>query len=159
MIKRFKKIIVAIFILIAIFICSSFCWMYFSTKPYTKVINMNWDIGLPGDGAKDIFSYSEPSPHGDGIRYHVIDYPIGNESKRILNSVFQLEKIFNVTKQPTDNQISCVEELLRKINIKNDVIPDWKRCRLVYQKQNDNSEIFLFYDSETGTLYVVESFL
>lgn len=156
--KKLKTISISVVLLIIICGIIPLLWMYSSTKPYTKVINKNWNIGLPNDGAKDIFSYSEPSPHGDGIRYHVIDYPVGNESKKIQNSVFQLGKIFHGTK-PTDDQISYVEELLEEINIKDDVIPDWERCRLVYQKQDDNSEIFLFYETGDGTLYVVESFL
>ena len=33
-------------------------------------------------GAKEVYAFSEPSFHGDGIRYHVIDYPAGNETKK-----------------------------------------------------------------------------
>ena len=114
---------------------------------------------MPKAGAKEIFAYSEPSFHGDGIRYHVIDYPIGNESKRMQNSVFQLDKIFLHSPQPTEEQIRYVEQLLEQIDVKEDVIPDWGKCELVYLKQEDSSELFLFYWSGTGTVYIVESFL
>ena len=52
-----------------------------------------------------------------------------------------------------------MEEFLKDIDIPADVIPDGGKCQLVYMKQNDNSELYLFYWSGTGTIYVVESFL
>ena len=39
------------------------------------------------------------------------------------------------------------------------VIPDWERCSLINLKQEDGSELFLFYQSETGTVFIVESFI
>ena len=157
--KKFKKIIFTILILLLILICSMLGWMYFSTKPYSKVIWKNWQIEVPSEGARDLYSYSDPSPHGDGIRYHVIDYEIGNESKRVQNSVFQLEKIFLHAPQPTADQIAYVEQLLKETSVPEDEFPDWGKCQLIYEKKDDSSEIFMFYWSGTGTLYVVESFL
>lgn len=158
MTKRRKIIIFFVLVLAIIFIVCPLLWLYTSTKPYTKVIWKNWQIELPSEGARDLYSYSEPSFHGDGIRYHVIDYEIGNESKRVQNSVFQLEKIFLHASQPTDGQIAYVEHLLNETSIQEDVFPDWGNCQLVYEKKDDYSEIFMFYWSGTGTLYVVESF-
>lgn len=120
---------------------------------------MNWGIDLPEDGAKELYSFSEPSFHGDGIRYHVIDYPAGNESKRVLNSMSQIEKVFSDADIPTQGQIAAVEDLLKGIDIPADVIPNWSKCQLIYMKQKDNSELYLFYWSGTGTIYVIESFL
>lgn len=136
-----------------------FLSLILSTSTYTNVIEMNWGIDLPEDDAKELYSFSEPSFHGDGIRYHVIDYPVGNESKRVLNSMSQIEKVFSDADAPTQGQIAAVEEFLKGIDIPADVIPDWSKCQLIYMKQNDNSELYLFYWSGTGTIYVVESFL
>ena len=136
-----------------------FLSLILSTSTYTNVIEMNWGIDLPEDGAKELYSFSEPSFHGDGIRYHVIDYPVGNESKRVLNSMSQIEKVFSDADAPTQGQIAAVEEFLKGIDIPTDVIPDWSKCQLIYMKQNDHSELYLFYWSSTGTIYVVESFL
>ena len=136
-----------------------FLSLILSTSTYTNVIEMNWGIDLPEDGAKELYSFSEPSFHGDGIRYHVIDYPVGNESKRVLNSMSQIEKVFSDADAPTQGQIAAVEEFLKGIDIPTDVIPDWSKCQFIYMKQNDNSELYLFYWSGTGTIYVVESFL
>ena len=156
--KSIKIILFIGFVALICIICLC-VWSYFSTNPYTKVIEKNWGIELPAEGAKDIYSYSEPSPHGDGIRYHVIDYPVGNETKKIQNTVFSLEKVFLHSIQPTVEQVLYVNQLLEKIDITEDVIPDWSKCNLLYQKKDDNSELYLFYWSGTGTLYVVESFL
>ena len=155
--KKSQKIIILIVGLCVICAFSSF--LMNSINSYTRVLKTNWGIELPKAGAKEIFAYSEPSFHGDGIRYHVIDYPIGNENKRMQNSVFQLDKIFLHSSQPTEEQIRYVEQLLEQIDVKEDVIPDWGKCELVYHKQEDSSELFLFYWSGTGTVYIVESFL
>ena len=155
--KKSQKIIILIVVLCVI--CAFGSFLMNSINSYTRVLKTNWGIELPKAGAKEIFAYSEPSFHGDGIRYHVIDYPIGNESKRMQNSVFQLDKIFLHSPQPAEEQIRYVEQLLEQIDVKEDVIPDWGKCELVYLKQEDSSELFLFYWSGTGTVYIVESFL
>lgn len=160
--KKTKIIIGTAVVLLALVMLSGaprFLGMVLSTSTYTKVIETNWGIGLPEDGAKEVYSFSEPSFRRDGIRYHVIDYPAGNESKKILNAMFQIEKVFSEADLPSQGQVAAVEELLKGIDIPADVLPDWSRCQLVYMKQNDNSELYLFYWSGTGTLYVVESFL
>lgn len=156
-----KKWLIAAVVLLAMFVLSGaphFLSMMLSTSTYTKVIETNWGIDLPEDGAKEVYSFSEPSFHGDGIRYHVIDYPAGNESKKIQNAMFQIEKVFSEADVPSQGQIAAVEEILKDIDIPDDVIPDWSKCQLVYMKQHDNSELYLFYWSGTGTIYVVESF-
>ena len=156
--KKIKTIVFSVLILIVIGIACSVL-LKVSTHPYTKVIKKNWQIELPSSGARDLYSYSEPSPHGDGIRYHVIDYEIDNGAKRVEASVLQLEKIFDNAQQPTEDQISYAVQLLQRADIKDAELPDWTKCKLVYQKQADSSEIFMFYWDGTGTLYVVESFL
>lgn len=155
--KKSKKIILLIVVLCAI--CAIGSFLMNSMNSYTRVLKSNWGIELPKTGAKEIFAYSEPSFHGDGIRYHVIDYPIGKESKGMQNTVFQLEKIFLHSPQPTEEQIRNVGQLLEQIDVKDDVIPEWGKCTLVYLKQEDSSELFLFYWSGTGTVYIVESFI
>jgi len=155
--KKSKKII--FFIAVICVICTVGFFLLNSIYSYTRVLKSNWGINLPRAGAKEIFAYSEPSFHGDGIRYHVIDYPVGNETKKIQNTVFQLEKVFLNSSQPTEAQVRYVEQFLAQIDIKDDVIPDWRKCDLVYLKQEDNSELFLFFWSGTGTVYIVESFL
>lgn len=160
--KKTKIIIGTAAVLLVLFVLSGaprFLSLILSTSTYTNVIEMNWGIDLPEAGAKELYSFSEPSFHGDGIRYHVIDYPAGNESKRVLNSMSQIEKVFSDADAPTQGQIAAVEEFLKGIDIPADVIPDWSKCQLIYMKQNDNSELYLFYWSGTGTIYVVESFL
>lgn len=129
-----------------------------SLNTYTEVVRANWGLELPEYGADEKFAYSAPSPHGDGVRYHVIDYPAGDESERAQDSVFQLEKLFNNTPYPTEDQIERTELLLDSIGVEGGGV-DWYRCRVIYLKQSDNSELFLYYLSETGTVYIVESFI
>jgi hypothetical protein len=74
------------------------------------------------------------------------------------NVAFQLDNIFGGI-QPTEAQIDYVEQLLKQIEANDMVIPDWERCSLINLKQEDGSELFLFYQSETGTVFIVESFI
>ena len=159
--KKSKILIYTAIVLCALFALTGVPYFdkIFSTSAYTKIIESNWGIDLPRSGAKEVYSFSEPSFHGDGIRYHVIDYPIGNESKRIANSVFQLEKVFLGASKPTEDQVAYVEALLAETEIPQDEIPIWNECVLVSQSQEDGSELYLFYGGATGTVYVVESFL
>ena len=129
--KKTKIIIGTAVVLLALFVLSGaprFLSMMLSTSTYTKVIETNWGIDLPEDGAKEVYSFSEPSFHGDGIRYHVIDYPAGNESKKIQNAMFQIGKLNSEFSLPTEGQLSAVEELLKGIDIPADInIPSVQR--------------------------------
>ena len=133
--------------------------LWSSFNSYTRTVKANWGIDLPQSGANEIFGYSEPSFHGDGIRYHVIDYPWENGSKKTEKTASQLESIFSDAKQPTESQIAKVEQLMRGIDTEEDLIPDWSMCSLLYQRQGDGSELFLFFSSEEMTIYIVENFL
>ncbi len=155
MIKNRKTLFLIVGLCAVCAICSV---IWKSVNSYTRVLKTNWGIELPEAGAEAVFSFSEPSFHGDGIRYHVIDYPIGNESKKMQNVAFQLDKVFGGI-QPTEAQIDYVEQLLKQIEANDMVIPDWERCSLINLKQEDGSELFLFYQSETGTVFIVESFI
>lgn len=139
-------------------VCVVFLVSCRSVGGYGKTVRANWGIELPEYGAKEEFAYSTSSPHGDGVRYHVIDYPAGNESEKSQDSIFQLEKLFNNTPCPTEDQIERTELLLDSIGVEGGGV-DWYRCRVIYLKQSDNSELFLYYLSETGTVYIVESFI
>ena len=154
--KKTRKTIFLIVGLCAVCAICPVIWKFVNS--YTRVLKTNWGIELPEAGAESVFSYSEPSFHGDGIRYHIIDYPIENESKKMQNVAFQLDNLFGGI-QPTEAQIDYVEQLLKQIDANDMVIPDWKRCRLINLKQEDGSDLFLFYQSETGTVFVVESFI
>ena len=155
--KKSHKIILLIVVLGVICAISSF--LIHSANSYTQVLKMNWGIELPKASANEIYAYSEPGFHGDGIRYHIIDYPIENESKKRQNTALKLEEIFLQSPHPSEEQIRSVNQLLEQIDVAVDVIPEWQDCNLVYLKQEDNSELFLFYQVKTGTVYIVESFL
>ena len=90
-----KKIIIIASIVVVIALGVVLYNSLFNT-PYTEIIESIWNIDLPEAGAKEIYSYSEPSFHGDGIRYHVIDYPIGNEKYQIPFGQYALHIISDV---------------------------------------------------------------
>lgn len=155
--KKSKKII---FIIAGIFcIIFAMCFLLFRTlNKYTTVHRINWGIELPQEGAKDIFGYSTPSFHGDGVRYHVIDYPVEKGGQRRQNTALKLENIFLDANTPTIEQVERVKEIIEQIDVNDNMIPEWEKCKLIYLKEKDSSELFLFYLAETSTVYVVEDF-
>lgn len=80
--KKKAKIIIGVMVIVILLTALLGLIGLFSNRPYTKVLEVNWGIDLPEAGAKEVYAFSEPSFHGDGIRYHVIDYPAGNETKK-----------------------------------------------------------------------------
>lgn len=138
-------------------ICGACSVAWKTAKTYTRAVKLNWGIELPHTGGKELFAYSEPGFHGDGIRYHVIAYAAGNDTGRMQKAVSQLEKLFDNSSEPTDEQIVRVEQMLGQIEVEGDVIPDWKECSLICMRQEDGSELFMFYLN--GTVYIAEAFL
>lgn len=156
--KKIIKIIISVLLVFVICIFGiSILKSYFSSNSYAKVLSLNWNIKLPEEG-EILYDYSEPSPHGDGIRYHVIDYSDA-DTKQTQNNIFLLDNIFVGAKQPTNEQIERANQLLSQIDVVDKYIPEFNNCLLIYRKQEDNSELFLFYCRDKATLYILESFI
>ncbi|MCQ2566229.1 MAG: hypothetical protein MJ194_05250 [Clostridia bacterium] len=151
-----KKIIICLALVCVV--CVVFLVSCRSVGGYVKTVRANWGIELPEYGAKEEFAYSTSSPHGDGVRYHIIDYPAGSESAKAQDSLFQLEKLFYNAPCPAESQIQSTELLLDSIDVEGSAV-DWTRCRLIYLRQEDNSELYMYYQSDTGTVYILESFI
>ena len=55
------------------------------SKPYTEIIQLNWDIKLPKP-CKEIYAVdSGASFHGDGERYHIFEYKNEDDINLSLN--------------------------------------------------------------------------
>ena len=72
-----NKKIVIVFIIIFIIIVFSLSGIiiYNNLTNYSTVLKANWNIELPKNSIKEIYSTSStPSFHGDGIRYHIFSF-------------------------------------------------------------------------------------
>ncbi|MGI5883893.1 MAG: hypothetical protein ACOX83_02880 [Candidatus Spyradocola sp.] len=120
---------------------------------YASVIEENWGLEIPG-GYEEIYSTDTgASFQGDGTRYHVFCYAEGAALP---------DANWGEATGPTafaDSVLDAAEDFLAEL----DVPPEWRipyaDCRSAYERQDDNSELLLFLDEDTRTLYVVESFL
>lgn len=111
-------------------------------------IRINWGLKLPSGGELVYEANSGSSFHGDGIRYHVFRY---QEGARLAE--------FLPWEEPSVNRAEKAEGFLDEIQVPVEERADFAVCLCWYDRQEDNSELYVFYDEETGTLYVVESFL
>lgn len=125
---------------------------------YDTTLRANWGIDLPR-GYTELYGHSIPSFHGDGVRYHVLDYPFGNETSHWTDRIWKIEQLFYNQEKPTQNQLDSIYELLEQADISQEYIPDFSTYPLITQKQDDNSRLYLMLDSTTGTIYIVEDFL
>ena len=121
---------------------------------YASTLEANWGLALP-EGYDEIYATdSGASFHGDGIRYHVFSYEEG---------AARPDAAWGEAAGPThfaDGVVSAAEDFLAQLS---DIPSEWRipyeACVSAYDSQEDLSELLLFLDEESRTLYVVESFL
>lgn len=136
--KRVYKIILFITFIIAV---------YFTTLGnYFFCLRVNWNIRV----AKSKVLYyekSEPSFHGDGMKYAVLKYDS------------DISKFSNVTWQSEKNLF--LEEKINKISnylgINETYLLDFNDDYLYYTKQErDLSTLFMIYMYNQGKIYIIE---
>ena len=151
-----KKIVI-VFIVIFIIIVFSLLGIivYSNLTNYSNILKLNWNIELPKNSIKEIYSAnSDPSFHGDGIRYHIFSYKNEDKIKGLFSwSDEEKETIYY------SSYSESVNNWLNKIKVSKENYPNYSNCKYWYNKQNDNSEIIILWDSKENKLYIVESFL
>ena len=148
-----KKIIIVLGIIIIFSLLGII--IYNNLKNYSNVLKVNWNIELPKNLVKEIYSAdSNASFHGDGIRYHVFSYK--NED--------EIEEIFNWSNEEKEtiyysSYSESINNWLNEIKVPKENYPNYSNCKYWYNTQDDNSEIIILWDSTKDRLYIVESFL
>lgn len=110
----------------------------------------NWGLVFPKDAeCTQIYKKtSEPSFHGDGIRYHVFRC----KNADAMQTAFEWKEI-------SDESIETIESWLESIEVPPERRTDFSKCVYEYRSQQDGSELFLLWNSQNSEIYVVESFL
>ena len=142
------KRIAAVFALLAVLFWLPGCTSYAST------IEKNWGLRLP-DGYREVYSADTgASFHGDGVRYHVFQYEEGAALP---------DAAWGEAGGPTiyaSGVTAAAEDFIGELE---DLPAQWRipyaDCVAAYDSQEDNSELLLFLNETTRTLYVVERFL
>lgn len=149
-----KKKIIVVFIIIIIFSLLGII-IYNNLSNYSNVLKVNWNIELPNNLVKEIYNAdSSASFHGDGIRYHIFSYENEDEINKMFNwSNEENETIFY------SSYSESINNWLNEIKVSKENYPNYSNCKYWYNKQDDNSEIIILWDSNKDRLYIVESFL
>ena len=150
-----KKIIVFISVFTIILFSLLGIIIYNNLSNYSNVLKINWNIELPKNTIKEIYSAnSDSSFHGDGIRYHIFSYKNENKIEELFNwSIEEKETIFY------SSYSESVNNWLNNIKVSKENYPNYSNCKYWYDKQDDNSEIIILWDSKENKLYIVESLL
>ena len=149
-----KKIVLIVIFIIVVFSLLGII-IYNNLSNYSNVLKANWNVELPKNSIKEIYSAnSDSSFHGDGIRYHIFSYKNENKIEELFNwSIEEKETIFY------SSYSESVNNWLNKIKVSQENYPDYSNCKYWYKKQDDNSEIIILWNSKENKLYIVESFL
>ena len=151
-----QKIILSIASTCILILGGAMLFMWNHLADYNTTLETNWGISIPSKARySEIYSKnSDPSFHGDGLRYHVFSCKDQSCVGEMLDwERDERETIFY------DNYSNTVNVWLETIDVPSEYQPDCSDCLFWYNSQDDHSEIIILWAKENNTLYVVESFL
>lgn len=117
---------------------------------YTATVALNWGLSLPSGSQCVYGADSGSSFHGDGTRYHVLDYP----ENSTVNTALSWQGA------PSEAHAEAMTQLLDGLSVPEEERPDIARCRWYSATDPDDSRNRLdLLLSPSGTrLYILESF-
>ena len=139
---------------VLLFVLTATILLLVFTQPfgYHRVLNANWKWELPA-GYTELCGYDDADFHGDGLRYHVLQYRKTGTEK--------INRMFFGSEPGTDlsETAAKVSGWLTELGVPADEYPPFEVCVCIAAgPENDGSEMVLFWDAAKGILYAVESF-
>ena len=118
---------------------------------YERIINLNWDLDLPRSGGCLYEADSGASFHGDGLRYHVLEYAGGSGLAEALEE--QTEEV-----PPADCPAA---EIWEALSVPAKWRPDGAACRCFTKAHptDGRNRLWLLLSADGTRLYAAESFL
>lgn len=123
---------------------------------YSITLKTNWGFHMPiKSRCVEIYENDTgDSFHGDGNRYHVFSYKNEDGIKAMFTwSSAEKETAYHFCYS------EAVNKWLDEINVPDEQYPNFSQCLWWYDKQEDNSEIIVMWDSQEKKVYIVESFM
>lgn len=120
-------------------------------RDYTAVVKLNWDLALPESWEEIYKADSGSSFHGDGMRYHVLQYAVGSGIESAL--AWQVP--------PVDaDAAEAVITLMDSLDIPDRLRPDLESCRwhTAVDPSDSRNHLYLLFDPSTLELYILEFF-
>lgn len=118
---------------------------------YMRTVNLNWELDLPASQGCLYETDSGASFHGDGERYHVLEYAGDG----------RLEQALAEQATPLPSAENPVTEILDDLSVPADQRPDFADCGVFTadHPSDDRNRLYLLVNSAGTWLYVVEFFL
>lgn len=120
-------------------------------RDYTAVVELNWDLSLPESREEIYKTDSGPSFHGDGERYHVLQYAVGSG----------IESALFWQAPPVDaDETEAMGSLMDHLDVPDRLRPDLESCRwhTATDPSDSRNHLYLLFDPSTLELYILESF-
>lgn len=152
-----KKSKIVVFFVLAVLILASIINIWNMLFPsYEEMYQGNWGFSLPKSSEyKEVYEKDTGSSfHGDGNRYHVYSYEVG---EGIAEMVEWSEMEHNTNYFSSYHE--AAEAWLTEIKVEKEAYPIFENVHYYYQRQEDNSELILIWDSVIKKIYVLESFM
>ena len=146
---------VLVLLLAAIALCLMAAWPILPALlhggDYTGTVALNWDLSLPASSGCVYEADSGSSFHGDGERYHVLEYPQGSSVETALS--WQ-------DAPPEDSLAAEMAQLLDDLSVPEEERPDMDRCRWYTATDPDDprNQLCLLLSPSGTRLYILESF-
>lgn len=141
-----KKVFFTIALVGVLLVCIGACVSVYCFRSPKRVYETNWEITLPKKMHQDFYTSTEPSVHGDGIKFSV--YSSKNGLSKDFLSDFK-------TESAKDSQ----EEILAKLaelKVPSEHYPDFEHQCSAKIIEKYSNKLYLIYDAETNKLYVVQ---
>ena len=125
--------------------------LFRGSEDYTRVVNLNWELDLPASQGCLFETDSGASFHGDGERYHILEYAGDG----------RLEQALAEQATPLPSAENPVTEILDDLSVPADQRPDFADCGVFTadHPSDDRNRLYLLVNSAGTRLYVVEFFL
>ena len=118
---------------------------------YAWTVNHNWELDLPMEDACLYVTDDGPSFHGDGLRYHVLEYA----------DTAGLEAALEAQTEALTALPAGAEAILEGLSVPADWRPDPAACRgfTAPHPTDERNELYLLLAADGARLYVLESLL
>lgn len=121
---------------------------------FSQLLETNWGVVLPGGYTERFEADTGASFHGDGVRYHVLEYA----DDTALSEAFP----WRSEAAPTllySSEREAAAAMLDRLEIPQEFQLPAADCMYDAVSRDDNSELLLFWHVPDGMLYVVENVL
>lgn len=150
--KKRYRIILAITIIILIFLINYILIIGLQSIKHSNAWNIrnSWNMDLPDEDIEK--SYIEQAGwNGDGEYYYILEY-------KTKEKIEKLKKNIQWKDGKNEEVEKSIDAILQKLNVHQDIFPDYNDYQYLYKVRYDNSKLYIIYKQieEKVILYVIK---